>query len=62
MTTPRLGVASIRVSISDADGFRVTHGTTGETIFHKEAEVCIDNEWNEMFNLFHNMLGDNQLR
>lgn len=57
----RLGAASINVSISDADGFRVTHGSTGDTIFHKAPENCTDKEWNELFTTLEAIGGPNLL-
>ena len=65
----RLGAASIKVSISDADGFRVTHGSSGETIFHKAPELCEgpadfggdDGEWKQLFELLEDLAGPNLL-
>ncbi len=47
--TPRLGAASLLVSISDADGFRVSHGTDKSTLIHVPAEQVADGDWGRMF-------------
>lgn len=45
MGTPRLGAASVTISISDADGFRVVHGTDGTTLRHIPAEHLAPGDW-----------------
>lgn len=60
MNTPRLGVASISVSISDRDGFKVRHGSTDELIFDKAPELCND-EWDQLFTLLNKLAGPNLL-
>lgn len=45
----RLGKASLEVTVSDGDGFRVRHGETGETLIHKPAYQIERADWNRLF-------------
>ena len=49
---PRLGVASLRVSFSDADGLRVEHGTGGATLLHVPASGLVADDWSEIWETF----------
>ena len=44
MANPRLGAASVTVSISDADGFRVVHAN-GTVLHHVPAENLHPSDW-----------------
>lgn len=45
----RLGGASVLISISDADGFRVVHGTDEVTLQHVPPEHCPDDAWKRLW-------------
>jgi hypothetical protein len=46
---PRLGAASLNISISDADGFRVVAGGTGDTIIHLDPLLLQPGDWDNVF-------------
>jgi hypothetical protein len=60
MSVPRLGVASVIVEISDAEGFTVRHGSSKELIFKKSAKECTD-EWTTLFECFEQLAGHKNL-
>lgn len=45
----KFGEASIVVSISDADGFRVKHGTDHVTLKHVPADKLDAEAWNRLW-------------
>lgn len=45
----RLGAASVMISISDADGFRVVHGTDKVTLRHVPADDVPDGTWDRLW-------------
>lgn len=45
MPVPRLGAASVTVSMSDADGFKVVHAD-GTVLRHVPAEQLLPSDWN----------------
>jgi hypothetical protein len=49
---PRLGAASVTVSISDADGFRVVHGD-GTVLRHVPPEQLLPGDWDAFWNGIH---------
>lgn len=49
MSTPRLGAASLRISISDAEGFKVEHGTDGTVLLHISPENLEKGDWDKLW-------------
>ena len=47
---PRLGAAKVEISLSDADGFRVKHGTDGTTLVHIEPQHVEHGDWSVLWN------------
>lgn len=45
----KFGAAKIVVSISDADGFRVVHGTDKVTLKHKPADKLDAHAWERLW-------------
>lgn len=55
--TVRLGSASLIVSISDAEGFVVRHGSNPDIILaSKSADQCTEDDWDTLWSLFDNDL------
>ena len=52
---PRLGRASVLVSISDADGLTVHHGSDMENLLASKPAVLCTDEWEQLWALFDSM-------
>lgn len=46
--SPRLGAASLKLTISDAEGFTVRHGVSNEILMHLPPERCETGMWSKM--------------
>jgi len=47
--TPRLGSASILISIDDKHGIVVRHGTDNTVLAHKLPKDCTYHDWDDLF-------------
>jgi hypothetical protein len=50
MGTPRLGAASLNISFSDAEGFKVQHGTDGTILLHIAPGNLEREDWDRLWN------------
>jgi hypothetical protein len=55
MGTPRLGAASLNISFSDAEGFKVEHGTDGTVLLHIAPENLEHEDWDRLWTGINNI-------
>jgi hypothetical protein len=49
MRIPRLGAASVHLTFSDAEGFKVEHGTDGSVLLQIAPENLEHGDWNKLW-------------